>query len=52
MIHIFLLVLTILIFLMTTAGFFLTDGKTERIYGALSIISLGCAVVQLGILFI
>ncbi len=52
MIHILLLVFTILIFLVTTAGFFLTEGKTERVYGALSIVSLSCAIVQLGILFI
>lgn len=38
------------VFLFSTAGFFLNTGKKEMIYGACSILSAACVVVQVGIL--
>lgn len=39
------------VFTFTTAAFFSTEGKTELLYGACSIVSAVCAIVQLAILF-
>ena len=36
----------VIVFLFTSAGYFITDKKTEKIYGALS-----CAIVQAAIVF-
>ena len=35
----------VIVFLFTSAGYFITDKKTEKIYGALSIVSIACAIV-------
>ena len=39
----------VIVFLFT--GYFITDKKTEKIYGALSIVSIACAIVQAAIVF-
>lgn len=39
------------LFTFSTAGFFLTNGKKEVLYGACSIVSAACGIVQLAILF-
>lgn len=44
------LLLCISIFIAATVGFFKTGGKAERIYGACSIGSVICGIVQLAIL--
>ena len=36
----------VIVFLFTSAGYFITDKKTEKIYGALSIVSIACAIKQ------
>ena len=36
----------VIVFIFTSAGYFITDKKTEKIYGALSIVSIACAIVQ------
>jgi hypothetical protein len=38
-------------FVFSTAGFFLTEGKTEILYGGCSIASVACFIVQLALLF-
>ena len=38
----------VIVFIFTSAGYFITDKKTEKIYGALSIVSIACAIVQYG----
>lgn len=45
----FPLMLCVDLFVFSTVGFFLTDGKKELVYGACSIVSAACAVVQMGI---
>ena len=44
-------IICIVVFLFTTAGFFLTDGKTEVIYEILSLLSFACTLVQLAVFF-
>lgn len=39
------------LFVFSTTGFFLTEGNREVLYGACSIASVICAIVQLAILF-
>lgn len=39
------------IFLLSTIGFFLTEGKKEMLYGACSILGATCAIVQLALIF-
>lgn len=39
------------VFVLTTIGFFSTDGKIEKIYGIGSVISLACMIVQFAVLF-
>lgn len=39
------------VFLFSSIGFFLTQEKKEVLYGACSIASLACGIVQLAILF-
>lgn len=39
------------LFTFSTTGFFLTNGKKEVLYGACSIASAACGIVQLAILF-
>ena len=41
----------VIVFIFTSAGYFITDKKTEKIYGALSIVSIACAIVQAAIVF-
>lgn len=41
----------ILLFLFAAAGFFVTEGKKEKIYAALSFIGIACAIVQAAIAF-
>lgn len=38
-------------FVLTTIGFFSTEGKTEKIYGVCSIVSMACMIVQMAVLF-
>lgn len=45
------LVICVDLFVFSTTGFFLTEGKEEVLYGTCSIISVGCAIVQLAITF-
>lgn len=45
------LLLCVCIFVITTIGFFKTNGKIEKVYGACSIISVACAILQLAIIF-
>ena len=45
------LILSVFVFLFSTAGFFLTEGRHERVYGVCSILGAACAVVQIAILF-
>lgn len=45
------LVVCVDLFIFSTTGFFLTEGRKEVIYGACSIVSVGCAMVQLAIIF-
>ena len=44
------LVTCVTVFAFTTAGFFLTDGRTEKIYEILSLLSFACALVQMAVL--
>ena len=44
------LVTCVAVFAFTTAGFFLTDGGTEKIYEILSLLSFACALVQMAML--
>lgn len=39
------------LFVFSSVGFFLTEGKKEVLYGACSIASVACAIVQLALLF-
>lgn len=39
------------LFVLSTTGFFLTGGKKEVLYGACSIASAACAIVQLALIF-
>lgn len=39
------------LFAFTTIGFFSTEGRTEVLYGACSIVAAACSIVQLAILF-
>lgn len=39
------------VFALTTIGFFSTDGKTEKIYGVCSVVSLASVIVQSAVLF-
>ena len=39
----------VIVFIFTSAGYFITDKKTEKIYGA--IVSIACAIVQAAIVF-
>ena len=41
----------VIVFIFTSSGYFITDKKTEKIYGALSIVSIACAIVQAAIVF-
>ena len=41
----------VIVFIFTSAGYFITDKKTEKIYGVLSIVSIACAIVQAAIVF-
>lgn len=45
------LILCVDLFLFSTAGYFSTEGRVEKLYGACSIAGAVCAIVQLGILF-
>ncbi len=45
------LVLCVCIFIITTIGFFKTKGKIEKVYGACSLVSLFCAILQIAIVF-
>jgi len=45
------LVLCVCIFVITTLGFFMIKGKGEKVYGACSVISVACAILQLAIIF-
>ena len=38
-------------FMICVIVFLFTDKKTEKIYGALSIVSIACAIVQAAIVF-
>mgnify|MGYP006939732084 FL=1 len=44
-------IICVIVFIFTSAGYFITDKKTEKIYGALSIVSIACAIVQAAIVF-
>lgn len=43
------LILGAVVFTFSTIGFFMTSGKKEVLYGACSIASAACVIVQLGI---
>lgn len=45
------LVVCVDLFVFSTFGFFLTEGKKEVFYGACSIAGAACAIVQLALLF-
>lgn len=45
------LVVCVDLFVFSTTGFFLTEGKKEILYGACSIASVACVIVQLALLF-
>lgn len=44
-------VLSVWIFLFSTIGFFLTEGKKEVLYGICSIAGAACAIVQIALIF-
>lgn len=45
------IVLCVDVFVFSTVGFFTTTGSKEVLYGACSIVSIACAIVQLAILY-
>lgn len=45
------LVLCVCIFIISTIGFFKTKGKIEKVYGACSVISMACAILQIAIIY-
>ena len=45
------IVLCVDVFVFSTVGFFTTAGRKEVLYGACSIASIACAILQLAILF-
>lgn len=45
------LIVSVDMFSFATAGFFLTEGKKELLYGACSILAADCIILQLWILF-
>ncbi len=45
------LLLCVCIFIITSIGFFKTNGKTEKVYGVCCGLSSLCAIVQLAIIF-
>ncbi len=45
------LLLSVCVFVVSTAGFFLTSGKKEAFYGVCSIAGAAAAVVQAALLF-
>ena len=44
-------IVCVILFIFTSAGYFITDKKIEKIYGVLSIASIACAIVQAAIVF-
>lgn len=44
-------IVCVILFIFTSAGYFITDKKTEKLYGVLSIASIACAIVQAAIVF-
>ncbi len=45
------LIISIGVFLVSTVGYFMTEGKAEVLYGVCSIAGAACAVVQLALIF-
>lgn len=45
------LIISIGIFVISTVGYFMTEGKTEALYGVCSIAGAACAIVQLALIF-
>ena len=43
--------LSVSVFIFSTLGFFLTEGKMEMLYGVCSIAGAACAIVQLALIF-
>ena len=41
----------VIVFLFTSAGYYITVKNTDKIYVALSIVSFACAIVQAAIVF-
>ena len=46
-----ILLIAVVTFLFSTAGFFLTEGKKELLYGLCSILCAACTIVQIAIVF-
>lgn len=44
-------IICVILFIFTSAGYFITDKKIEKLYGVLSIVSIACAIVQAAIVF-
>lgn len=45
------LIICIDAFVFSSIGFFLTEGKTEKIYGFFSILNAACLIVQMAVMF-
>lgn len=45
------LIISICVFLISTVGYFMTEGKNEALYGVCSIAGAACAMVQLALIF-
>ncbi len=39
------------VFVLTTIGYFATEGGVEKVYGVCSVLSMACMIVQMAILF-
>ncbi len=51
MLYVWPIVVSVDVFLLSAVGYFTTEGKTEKVYGAFSIVAMACFVLELIFLF-